>query len=445
MEQRSVRLYRDERLPAGHARLPGSAPGEAVFLRFGSVGVQAALAEPAPAGEVHLAPDLWQRLTVPYDSIGLNLRQTGPGQVELGPAVAVLYTGNGSLSMREAGERASLYYGHLKGEPGLLALGFDGAIDWEGGRMLGYVLDNRGDGEGELIRTWFPIPGAVRLAWAIRREVIDRLRELTGNRTFNWVRSIGKWRFHTLLSADEALRRHLPETRLLRGAPDLASMLIRHEVVFVKHVHGIKGRNAVRVQQRADGFDLCFIQDGKQVGRFFSSLDELMPALRAIVGKGRCVVQQGIETVGQEGRALHIRIVPVRKPEGGWRPVVKAGCVAQTGSVFTNVANGAQEEDLSQSVERHYGLRPNEAVRLEEQMVQLCLAAAALLESAYHPLGILGFDLVVDQRSHQVWLLEANAVPGFAYPAAIETELTRSQIDLALALTGFEGKKRLPR
>lgn len=437
MEAESVRLCRSSDLPAGQVRLPGGAPGESVILRLGSARVEGVQAEPAPMGEVHLAVDLFEALAVPYDAMPLAVQMSTPGEVEFGPAVAVLYPGRATLSQRQALGRAALYYGHLQGEPGLFALGFDEEIDWDRSRIFGYVLDHRPDQEERLVRTWFPIPAAVRLTWSIRRPAIDGLRERTANRTFNWVRSIGKWQFHTLLSADEALRPHLPETRLMQGAPDLAAMLIRHGVVFVKHVHGIKGRQAAQVSRLDDGFELCHAGDRAQVRRTFPSLDALMEALRQVTGPGRCVVQRRIAITGLEGRAMHFRLVTVRRPEGGWRLAVGTACVAQEEAIFTNLAHGAVDEGMAESLERHHGMDPEAAHRCVDEMVALTLRASATLEPSFHPIGILGFDLLVESGSHKIWLLEANAVPGWGYPLETELALARSQSDLALALTGF--------
>lgn len=440
MEQRNVRLYKNHRLADGQIRLPVGTPGDRVGLRFGCAQAGATQGELAPAGEVHLAADLFRSLSVPYDGLGLSLRQTAPHQYELGPGAAVLYPGRESLSRQEAGERADLYYAHLQGKPGLLALGFDEEIDWERRAIFGYVLDNRPGREGRVVRTWFPIPAAVRLTWSIRRDVISRLRELTENRCFNWVRSIGKWEFHRLLSADEELRAALPQTRLLRGPSDLAAMLVRHADLFVKHDHGIKGRRSVRVRRVADGFASTYMEDGAQVERTHASLEELVPELRRVTGEGRCVVQQAIPIAGLDGRPLHIRIVTVRKPEGGWRPVIGTACIAgDDQAVFTNIANGAVEEPLLESLARYHGMSPDRALACSEQMEALCLKASAVLEAAYHPLGMLGFDLVVESQNHRIWFLEANAVPGWGYPQEVEEDLARSQIDLALSLTGISG------
>ncbi|MFZ5814427.1 MAG: YheC/YheD family protein [Bacillota bacterium] len=443
MEEPWIRLHQNEDLPRGWVRLPEGTPGKAVRLRLGCAEVRASQGEPAPAGELQLARDLWEALSVPYPGLRLRLRRSPPDQVELGPAVGVIYPGRGRLPEREWVERARLYFGHRIGEPGLLGLGFDETIDWEGRRLLGYVIDNRPGRAGEVVKAWFPIPAAVRLTWSIRREVIGGLRELTGNRAFNWIRSIGKWQFYSLLSAVEELKEHLPETRRLQSAADLAAMLARHEVVFVKQTHGIKGRRAAQVRRTTGGFRLCHIQDGVHRERSIPRLEELVVALRQVTGAGRCVVQRGILTAGPEGRPLHFRIVTVRRAEGGWRVAVATACVARkSGTVFTNLANGGADEEPLASLERHYGMSPEEARRSLERMEQLCLIASSALTEAFDPLGMLGFDVLVEQGSHRIWLLEANAVPGWGYPPEIQADLARSQTDLALALTGLGPRGR---
>lgn len=438
MQQPSIRLHRNDRLAPGQVRIPEGRPGERVVLSLGSARAEGVQVEPAPAGELHLAEDLWETLVVPFDSLLVEMRSAGAGEIELGPAVGVLYPGEERLSWREAEERAAVYYGDRASDPGLFALGFDQAIDWQGGRMAGYVLDNRPGRHGEVLRSWFPIPTAIRLTWAIRRDVILRLRELTQNRTFNWVRSIGKGEFHRLISADEGLRPYLPETRMLRTAPDLAALLVRHGVVFVKLVHGLQGYGSVRVRWTGEELELIHMHHGEQVERTCGSLEELMPALRAITGPGRRVVQQGIPITGLQGRALHFRLVTVRRPEGGWRLVVGTACVAgDARSIFTNLAHGAEDQDLEESLQIHCGVGPEEARRTAGEMEALCLRASAILEETFAPLGLLGFDLLVEAGSPRIWLLEANAVPGWGYPTAIEEDLARSQVELALALTGF--------
>lgn len=438
------------RIEISLARLPGLPPGGAAFsdldpgpgphsLRLGSCTASVTVQDAGAGGGTGVAGDVWEHLALPYAGIRLNLRSPAPGQWELGPAVAVLYRGDiKSMPAGVAAGRADLYYGHLRHLPGLLAIGFEGAIDWDAGLMEGYVVDNRPETPGGVVRACFPIPDAVRLTWSHRRDVIARLRERTGNRTFNWARNLSKWRFHRLLSAVPELAAYLPETRLWRGPADLAVMLARYGECFVKYVYGIQGQAAARVRRLSDGFAVSHMDRRRPVETRLTDLVSLGAHLRQVVGRGPAVVQQGIPVTGRQGRALDFRVVVVRAPDGGWRcPVATANLAPDAATVFTNVANGATDEDVRESLQVHLGMDPDAARACAADMISLCSQAAGVLAGPLHPLGILGFDVAVAADSHRLWLLEANPVPGWGYPDDVEADLARSQTDFALLLAGF--------
>ncbi len=437
--QVEVSLLRFPKLLPGTAMFPeGGLDRGIVPLRLGSNVVEVRTAAGAPAGQIGLALDVWERLAVPYPGIRLQMRTSATGEVELGPVVAVLLPGQNNMSPTRAADRLRKYAGHLTSRPGLFMLGFDEAFDWGRGILEGHVLDNRPGQEGAVLAARCPLPAAVALTWSIRRDVITQLRQVTGERTFNWIRSIGKWQFHKLLSTDSELRSYLPDTRVLRGPADIAVMLTRYETVFVKHTHGIQGRGTARVRRLPDGLEVRHMEDKQLKEVQFPDLTDLVPYVRQVAGPGRAVVQQGIPVTGRLGRALDFRVLVVRDRAGNWCcPVATANVAPDDRVVFTNLANGATDEDLLTSLEQHHGMAPDQAKRCAGGMVELCLTAARALEGPYHPLGILGFDVAVETGSDRFWLLEANATPGWGYPPEIEVGLAHSMVDYALLLAGY--------
>lgn len=395
------------------------------------------------AGHLALAGDLWDRLALPFSGMRLRLRRTGAREVELGPTVAVIFAGRAEeLSQDRVAYRAGLCFGHRAGTAGLFALGFDDSIDWEQGTVSGYVMDNRPGSAGEAVATRFPIPASIRLSFSIRSSAVERLKELTGNRAFNWVRGLDKHLFYTLLSADTDLQEYLPDTRLVQGPADLAAMLTRHDTVFVKNVVGSRGKALARVRRTDDGFELSHIERGNMVHSAAPDLDSLVIQLRKAVGSGRSIVQQGVNTVGNLGRAAHFRIVLVKDGQGQWQcPVTEALASPDQELVFTNHANGALEIPLVEYLNEHHGLHPLAAAECEEEMIQLCFKVANVLEPSLHPLGMLGVDLGRDVRSGKLWLFEANTVPGWGYPDEVEHRMAQSLTDYALYLAEWN---RLP-
>lgn len=434
-----VQLLPDRGLSPGSAALPPDLAAGPLSLTLGSVTVSLQPAPVlAPAGELHLAPDLWDRLSVPYCGLRMTLRRDGGGGYELGPAVGILYSGPpDQVSRRWVEESAQLYFGHLVGQGGLFAIGFDEVIDWERGRMDGYVVKWSRKGP-TLLRSHFPIPAVVRLTWAIQRQAIARLREITRNRTFNWLRSLGKWQCHTLLSEDPVLRHHLPETRLYRSPADLAVMLVRHGSVFVKHVHSIKGRQVTQLMKTESGWRVRYVDRGVPTERTGTVLADLLPILREVLGPGRWVVQAAIPTAGVSGRSLHVRVVVGRAEGGGWRCFQTVAHVAPDERlVITNMANGAVEMETEKALVRHYGMTAEQARQCRKEMVAISLLAADALELAFSPLGLIGFDFVAEPGTERVWFIEANTVPGPVGKPRLERAISRGQTDFALLLTGF--------
>lgn len=430
-----VAVHLNRRLAPGTVALPAGIP-EVTGLRVGSVHVPVAPTATTAAHRLELASDLWERLSLPYQGIRLELHPGAGGEAELGPAVAMLYAGRpGSVSRATAEERVTLFFGHHAQRSGLFALGFDESIDWERGVMTGYVMDTRPGREGQAVATRFPIPRALHLRWAIRKDAIDRLRALTGDRVFNWVRNMSKWEFHGLLAAELDLAPYLPETRLLRSHVDLAAMLVKHGEVYVKHVFGIQGRANARVRQVGGGFHITRIEQGRPVECTVADLGSLRATLREVLGPGRLVVQEGLALHGVKGRKLDFRVLVTPTAEGGWRCLFAHAKVAgDSETPFTNVSNGAQDADMVAALTEHHGLAPAQAAAEAARMVQLCLRAAPLLDQAYHPLGLLGFDVAREADSGRILLLEANTVPGWGYPWEVEQELARAMTDFACHL-----------
>lgn len=232
---------------------------------------------------------------------------------------------------------------------------------------------------------------------------------------------------------------YLPDTRLLRGPADLAALLARHRTTFVKDVFSIKGRGVARVRLEEPGrLEVARMDDLAMSSSQHTDLKSILREIRLAAGKGRKVVQQGINITGREGRALDFRVLMVRDGLTRWRcPVISARVAPDTRVAFTNVAHGADEVEPLGALRRHFGMSPGAARDCSDVMVTLCTHAAEALGEQFSPLGILGFDVAVDAGNHRLWLLEANSVPGWGYGPSLDRELARSQAQYAFQLAGF--------
>jgi hypothetical protein len=424
-------------LAPGTAACPDLGQG-ALTLRIGTKRMLVQLEGEAPAGQLHLARDLWDSFSLPYQGIRLRTRWTAAGEAELGPSVLILY-GAGSASAAEMMERAVLYFGHLAECPGLFGLGWQREIDWESGTIEGWVVDNR-SGAGLAVQSRMPIPAVVRLTWSHGAGVIARLVALTGGLTFNANRNLSKWQFYDWLSGEAELRDHLPETVRYRGRADLAAMLVRHGTVYAKSIYSIRGTGVARIRSVAGSFEVSHIESRRQVTEAAADIAELEAILGRLHSKETVILQEGVPIIGLQGRALDFRIITVRDRAGGWQVPFTAGKVASNHElVITNVANGAYEdEDVEAVLTVHCGLAGAAARSCLEAMADLCVRASTALAARMDPVGIFGYDVAVEPGTGRLWLLEANTVPGWkGYSATTVRRLARSQADYALFLSGF--------
>lgn len=423
----------------GSLALPADDTGPPISrLRLGTLSVPVTVVpEAAPPGELWLAPDIWTALAIGLGGFRMDTRRSGDGELELGPAVVVLYRDDECTAATAPG-RLPFYFSDRYGMAGLLAISGEAQIDWERGLMTGYLLDNRSGQAGTILPATIPIPSVVRLTWSHDREVVRRLREVTGNRTFNWIRNIGKWELHTLLAADSAVALHLPETRLLKGPVDLAVMLARHRTVFVKDVFSIRGKGVARIRQGDGGLEVTRMKGRRMISTTHPDIPGALAAAQEVAGAARKIVQQGIAITGQHGRALDFRVLMARAGEVDWRCLGSFAKVAPDSALpFCNAANGAADEEGVEALQRHHGMSAEAAVGLQEAMCQLCQQAARTLARKFDPLGLLGFDVAVEAGTHRLLILEVNSVPGWGYSPPFDCELARSQAEYALSLTGF--------
>lgn len=252
------------------------------------------------------------------------------------------------------------------------------------------------------------------------------------------MRNISKWEFYEELSQVDEVAAHLPETRLLQGPTDLAAMLARHPVLFVKEAVSLRAWGVVRVSRTAAGIEVCRSRGECETA---PDLSGAMAAIdRLVQVRKRCrLVQRGIPVTGLHGRPLDFRVLMVRDGPDGWTcPAIFAKIATGSNLPFTDALT--PERAAQVGLEQHHGMSPGQAAECMEAMSDLCRRAADALGRRYHPLGILGFDLAVEASTHRLWLLEANSVPGWGY-GALDQTLARSQVEYGLSLSGFPADK----
>jgi hypothetical protein len=118
------------------------------------------------------------------------------------------------------------------------------------------------------------------------------------------------------------------------------------------------------------------------------------------------VLQEGIDLCRFKGRVFDIRAQVQKNGRGDWEMTGMGVRLAAPKEFITHIPNGGRMKKLPEV------LTPEQCGQVEKETAHLCLTAAPLLEKKLKlHLGVLSFDVGVDQTTRQVKLIEANSKP----------------------------------
>lgn len=277
-------------------------------------------------------------------------------------------------------------------------------ISWGQGSVLGFTYRK---GVGWQARQ-HPVPRVVydRLfpssgRWQLYFSQVARMR-----RTFRVTmmgRGLhGKWQMYRIVRRYEDLRPYLPETRL-GSMQNLARMLSKYEVVFVKPIFGSGGKGITRIRRWRGGYTV------ERVGRPRLRVASLAGVASALGGiSRRCLVQQGLKLDHLRGSTFDIRSIVQKNGEGQWQISGKAVRVGRRGRITSNLHTGGRAYSVPSVLQRCF---PDRAEAIERELESLAIRAAEVMNKHAGPLCDLGLDMGVDSDG-KVWLIEVNSKPG---------------------------------
>lgn len=188
----------------------------------------------------------------------------------------------------------------------------------------------------------------------------------------------------------------------------LDRMLAVFPTVFIKPDKGGGGAGILRVQKEREGrFQICFRKVCRSVERF--RLAGMVNGL-LIPGK-RYLIQQGIDLARIQGRPVDIRIL-LQKPERKWVISGMVAKVAAQGQFVTNHSKGGKPVSLEKAFALIWGKETPVASFLLDQLKELALRTAFVLDSRFPGIKELGIDVGADQ-SGRLWIFEVNTRPQF--------------------------------
>jgi hypothetical protein len=250
-----------------------------------------------------------------------------------------------------------------------------------------------------------------------------------------------KWAIHEKIHADARISHYLPETIVNPHLEQIAALLQRYPMVYLKPSSGSLGLGIAQLYHLPQQGYLLRYRRGNQNKLFrFKSLSKAIRHFMQHKSSKTYIAQQGIELITINRRPIDFRVHTNKNKTGQWEVTAIGAKLAGKGSVTTHVRTGGEV------------ISPQEAIRscfpsfLQERVFDELHQAAITLSQTIDEhtegfLGELGFDLGIDKHGN-VWMFEANSKPGrhvFVHPDLRESErITRKKIlEYALYLAKF--------
>jgi YheC/D like ATP-grasp len=226
--------------------------------------------------------------------------------------------------------------------------------------------------------------------------------EKAGGTIFN-TRFLSKSEVDQALNHHPLLQDHIPASAT--GVDELEGMLSTYGDVFIKNIHGSKGRNIIRVTS-GDGWEVrqnSFPGDSHQTFKNYRSLEK---KVRAWCRNSTYLIQETIPFCQFNGRPLDFRFLCHRIGQE-WTVLSSVARVAGDGEFVSNVDRGGQTVKPRTILNDIFPVSKG----IYENMKAISLSTAVYLsEMLDGHFSEFGIDLGIDADG-KPWIIEVNSKP----------------------------------
>ncbi|TCP68367.1 YheC/YheD family protein [Baia soyae] len=283
-------------------------------------------------------------------------------------------------------------------------------IHLESRSIQGYVKD-----QSKWKRVSLPLPDVIYNRITSRRiertesvqKMVEHLKNSCSIPFFN-DRFLNKMQVHQLLIQDEDAVEMLPETHYL-SIETLKNMTKKYPILYLKPTNGSLGDGIIRVTRKDDKWIAqSSVQNGTTTSHTAQTFTELNHILRTKVKKRAYLVQQGLQLVRFQNRALDFRILVQKNKTGEWAVTSSIARIAGDQQIVSNVAKGGTLRRVK-DILAELGDLPNKLTSAHIRSVAKSIAASFENQVDGH-FAELGIDLALDQNG-RLWLIEINSKP----------------------------------
>jgi glutathione synthase/RimK-type ligase-like ATP-grasp enzyme len=204
-------------------------------------------------------------------------------------------------------------------------------------------------------------------------------------------------------------------------------MLKRHRCVYLKPVYGSGGVGIVRISRHGETYFVRYS------GRRTSKAVSAGGLAGALSGIGRhYLVQQGLDLAYLRGSTYDVRSIVQKNGDGEWQVTGKAARIGKKYAITSNLHTGGYARTVPAVLQACF---PDRALEIEQEIDQLALRVAEVMDQKAGPLCDLGLDMGID-RQGKVWLIEVNSKPGrkvFRHTGDVEARWRSIETPMAYA------------
>ncbi|MBA4602802.1 YheC/YheD family endospore coat-associated protein [Thermoactinomyces mirandus] len=265
------------------------------------------------------------------------------------------------------------------------------------------------------------------------QQAIRRIQQTPGVYLFN-PGFFDKWTLFRQLSQSPSLSGFLPETVKLHSPMQLAQMISRHPVLYLKPIEGKAGIRIMRLVKQRKNYELSFQTKSRKRRFQIRTLKEVWLLFNRLKLKSDYILQQGIPLAKYHGNPFDIRILLQKNIHGQWKLTGMGIRIAGSEAISTHVPMGGRIEKFDTVLDKVFGKEKN---RIKKKIENIGIGTAQFIEAQQQSLlGEMSMDLGIESDG-TLWIFEANSKPmKFDEPEIRKRSLQRI-IEYSLYLSGF--------
>lgn len=375
--------------------------------------------------------------TLPYEVYIDN------GNLYIGPVIAFVAASHEYKLTAERINNITDYFMGYQDIKGLIFVCSGDRINRKYRAIEGYYYNPNGyDYKSRWQHGFFPYPDALFKKAKLDEKIYEHLYSNIGNKIFNSINALSKWKLWKLLSSNKSIKKHLPHTNKLKSFNSLEKMLNLYESVYLKPRNLSRGRGIIKVSKTKKEY--LFIDRFNNKTRI-KNKNRAVKYVNKLI-KRKYIVQQAVP-FKYNNRNVDFRVYMQKNCNMEWDCT---GIVAKVGKKKSIVTNFHFRKYLltgEETFKKLYGLNDKKRRKKELEIIKLCISACKIVEKNVGHLGDVAVDLIVD-KNLKVWLLEIQVNysvrrSASEFPPQLYRKIVTHPFEYGKFLGGFKRDKKL--